>query len=321
MRKRQTPDEPLVSILVANWNGKELLRTCLASLRRKTRYSNYNVIVIDNGSSDGSVQFVEENYPWVDLLILGRNYGFAVGNNRGMKYAIEKYEPRYILLLNSDTEIVQEDWLRLVEIAESDSRIGVVGCQLIYPNGIVQYIGTRFEVGGLKFLNAESCTQFPKVFEVDAVLGACFLIKKEVIDRIGMFDEGFSPFYHEESDYCLRAHNAGYRVCISSDVKVVHLGGKSMAKVNAEYLYYVFKKNEIRFMLLNFPVTWLSRRLRYEVNTLLYYCSKRTGVRLTSYVKAWFTNLISLKEILLRRRERKIKLVKESKHVSARQLA
>ena len=134
---------PEVCIIILNWNGKELLKDCLSSLLKLTGYPNYKVIVVDNGSTDGSLEYVKKNFPQVDVLPLDKNYGFAKGNNKGIKYALKKYKPRYILLLNNDTKIIQRDWLtKLVETAESDKKIGIVVPKLIYTDGRIQHIWT-----------------------------------------------------------------------------------------------------------------------------------------------------------------------------------
>src|SRR5208283_4136466 len=201
---------------------------------------NYQVIVVDNGSLDGSVEIVKQSFPWADVVALDKNYGFSIGNNKGIVYALKKYDPQYVLLLNNDTEIVQSDWLsRMVAVAESEDNVGIVGCKLIYPNGKTQYIGTKVTVKGLTWLNPSSEGNLPEVFDVDTVLGACFLIKRTVLDKIGFLDVGFSPFVHEESDFCMRAKKAGYRTYMVLSVSVVHFWKTSVGKVNSAYVEFV----------------------------------------------------------------------------------
>ena len=312
-----------VSIIILNWNGLKDTIECLESLKKIT-YPNYEVIVVDNGSEGNDADILEEKYKgYIRLIRNKENLGFAGGNNVGIKYALKKYKPEYVLLLNNDIKIIQEDWLgKMVEIAEANEKIGVVGCKLIYPDGRTQYIGTKICVKGLLWLDPTICDNFPEVFEVDAVLGACFLIKKKVLNIIGFFDEGFSPFQYEESDYCVRAKMAGFNVCTISSAKVVHIGSASMSKIRSNYFDFITKKNEIRFMLLNFPIKWLICHLPYEIRAFLAYCfltkdrykkcsfpfniriRKDWRNRTKAYTEAWFINLRNLREIIVKRRKR-----------------
>ena len=319
--------QKLVAIIIVNWNQKKLLATCLSSLKIKTEYQNYHVIVVDNGSLDGSVETLKQGFPWVDIVALDKNRGFSIGNNKGIFYAIKKYEPQYVLLLNNDVEIVQSNWLiKMVSVAESEDNVGIVGCRLIYPNGKTQYIGTKVTVKGFPWVNPSEESSLPEMFDVDAVLGACFLIKKAVLDKIGFFDIGFSPFVHEESDFCMRAKKAGYRTCMVLSVSIVHFWKMSVDKVNSAYLDFVVRKNTIRFMLLNFSTSWLWKRTIVEVRIFggcfiarnkskkaIVPIKLRTGremlyrLRLNFY--AWKANLLSLREIIVKRRNRTAKLL------------
>jgi hypothetical protein len=316
-----------VAIIIVNWNQEKLLATCLSSLKSKTEYSNYNVIVVDNGSVDGSVELVKQSFPWADVVALDKNYGFSIGNNKGIVYALKKYKPQYVLLLNNDVEIVQANWLsKMVSVAESEDNVGIVGCKLIYPNGKTQYIGTKVTVNGLTWLNPSKEGNFPEVFDVDSVLGACFLIKKAVLDKIGFLDVGFSPFVHEESDFCMRAKKAGYRTCMVLSVSVVHFWKMSVSKVNSAYVESVVRKNAIRFMLLNFSTSWLLKRMLVEFRIFvgcfiaknegkkgIFPIKLRTGrellVRLKINFYGWLHNFMSLREILAKRRNRTAKLL------------
>ncbi len=320
-------NQKTVSIIIVNWNQKKLLATCLSSLKNKTAYSNYNVIVVDNGSLDNSVGLVKQNFPWADVIALDKNYGFSIGNNKGITYALKKYEPHYVLLLNNDVEIVQANWLsKMVSVAESENNVGIVGCKLIYPDGKTQYIGTNITVKELKWLNPSSEGSHAEVFDVDAVLGACFLIKRAVLDKIGFLDVGFSPFVHEESDFCMRAKKAGYRTCMVLSVIVVHFWRMSVGEVNSAYVQFVVRRNAIRFMLLNFSSSWLLKRALVEVRIFVgcFIARKkgkkglvpfqlRTGRELLMRLKvnfdAWLNNFMNLREILVKRGNRTAKLL------------
>jgi GT2 family glycosyltransferase len=316
-----------VAIIIVNWNQKNQLATCLSSLKNKTEYSNYHVIVVDNGSLDGSVELLKQSFPWADVIALDKNYGFSIGNNKGIAYAFEKYRPQYVLLLNNDTQIIQSDWLsRMVAVAKSEDNVGIVGCKLIYPNGKTQYIGTKLTVERLTWLNPSNESKLPEVFDVDTVLGACFLFKRAVFDKIGFLDVGFSPFLHEESDFCMRAKKAGFRTRMTLGVSIVHFLNMSLNKIDSPYFEFISRKNAIRFMLLNFPTSWLLKRTPVEVR-IFFGCfiarnkgkkgivsiRLRTGaemlVRLRANYYGWLCNLMCLREIITKRRNRTAKLL------------
>ena len=315
---------PTVSIIVLSWNSKVLLQTCLTSIQQKTDYANYKVIVVDNGSTDDSVSWVIKKFPQVDIATLYRNYGFSIGNNEGIAYAIKKFNPKYVLLLNNDIEIIQKDWLtNLVTAAESENAVGIVGCTLIYADGRTQYIGTKLDNKGLSWLKPENYPNLPEIYPVDCVLGACFLMKRSIIDKIGGLDVGFSPFGHEESDFCIRARKAGYKIYMVSTVKAIHQNRASMKTVNREYLHKIARRNSIRFMLLNFPVLWIAKRLPYE-GIIRPFIVRNTTVKSRIPIKlrdnkdmlievkinlnGWIYNLKDLREILAKRQNRVMKL-------------
>jgi GT2 family glycosyltransferase len=214
----------------------------------------------------------------------------------------------------------------MVSVEESEDSVGIVGCKLIYPNGKTQYIGTRVTVKGLTWLNPSNEGSLPEVFDVDTVLGACFLIKRAVLDKIGLLDVGFSPFVHEESDFCMRAKKAGYRTRMIRSVSVVHFWRLSMNKVNSAYVEFVVRKNAIRFMLLNFSTSWLLKRMLIEFRIFVgCFIAKNRGeksvfpiklrsgsemlLRLRIDLYGWLHNFMSLREILAKRRNRTGKLL------------
>lgn len=310
---------PLIAIIIVNWNGKDLLDTCLTSLK-KTDYPKYNVIVVDNGSNDGSVEFVKKKFPEVDALLLDKNYGFAKGNNAGIKNALKKYNPDYILLLNNDVEIVQRDWLkRLIEVSENNGKIGITGCKLVSADRQVQYLGTRITPFGFPGILLLKKHVPGGPFEVDGIIGAVFLIKKEVIEKIGLLDEGFSPFLCEDVDYCIRARKSGYKIEVLPEVEVIHYQNQSMKREPSAYISYIAKKNTLRFVFIHFSSLWIVQRILYD-----FFCAITVSIferidkektafptnirvkqiwksNLTVFVRAYFDNLKNVKEIAGRR--------------------
>ncbi|MBI2079534.1 glycosyltransferase family 2 protein, partial [Candidatus Micrarchaeota archaeon] len=251
--------EPLVCIILLNMNGRKWLELCLGTISR-TSYKNYKIILTDNGSIDDSVEYAKTNYPDVDVLALGKNFGFAGGNNRGTKYALEKYKPRYILLLNNDIEIKQLEWLsKMVELAESDEKIGIVGCKLFFPSGKIQHAGGfvhPIQITGHFGTNEEDKGQYDYTKDVDYVTGACFLIKNTLIEKIGLLDEGYSPIYFEETDYCLTAKKSGFRIVYTGTAYLIHHTSATTKTETNENRYYIWEKNRLRFIMRNFPILW-----------------------------------------------------------------
>jgi len=278
-----------VSIIILNWNGWKDTIECLESLYRIT-YPNYDVIVVDNGSQDDSLQrikeyaegkikvnskFVEYNpsnkpinvfevteenakggkfnrplYEKYDVdrrMILIRNknnYGFAGGNNVGVKFALGVLNPDYILLLNNDTVVDPKFLDELVKVAESDEKIGIVGPKIYYydnPN-IIQTIGAsiNFWTGTITQLgcgkNDKDIKIRSDVIPVDYVWGACFLIKVNVITDIGLLDPDLF-LYTEEADWSLRAKIEGYYSVSSLTAKIWHKHMASSKKLRSTVYY------------------------------------------------------------------------------------
>jgi hypothetical protein len=251
--------ESSVNILILNWNGKEVLKKCLSSLLKLTEYKNFKVIVVDNASTDSSVDMVKSEFKNVDLLENKENLGFIRGNNIGIRYALEKYNPDYVLLLNNDTKIVQKDWLkRLVDIAESDKKIGLIGCKLIFPDGRIQWAGRRRETSALYLiLQTLSASLNPGIGmnkkessftgEVNTVSGACMMIKSELIKKIGLLDESLSLFFQEDVEYSFRAWKYGWKVAYVGTSSVIHLQSYSFEKrkITDEKLYLALRNSII----------------------------------------------------------------------------
>jgi hypothetical protein len=248
---------PRVCIIILNWNGKELLKDCLSSIFKLTDYPNYKVIVVDNGSTDGSVEYVKKSFPKVDVLALDKNYGFSKGNNIGIKYALKKYNPKYILLLNNDTKIIQKDWLtKLVETAESDEKIGIVGCNLIFPDGSLQHYGLRY-LSNLIFptyIERRSYINFDLVQRVVlATNGACFMVKSEIVRRYNLlYDEIFTPASHEDIDYFWRLFKLGFFTIQRYDVKIIHKLSLSWKKQVEDFRFWLISRNHFIFLLKHF---------------------------------------------------------------------
>ena len=216
--------QPVIAIL--SYNRLDLLKTCLSSVFENTERP-FEVCVVDQASSDGTREYLEKLGKRVDHVRTGSNLGFVLGNN----LVIEKYGDRDVVLLNNDTE-VQPGWLsKLAARAYADSKTGIVGPKLIFPDGRLQAAGGEVfadasarEIG--KFDDPERFI-YTQVADVDYVSGACMYIRREVLDTVGGFDTQFAPAYWEDTDLCFAARDAGFRVVFEPESAVVHVEGGS----------------------------------------------------------------------------------------------
>lgn len=228
-----------LSVIVVSWNTKDLLQGCLDSIRDTVSAIEHEVIVVDNGSTDGSRELVSSEYPEVLLIANDRNLGFAGANNQ----AIGVSRGRLVLLLNSDAVLLPGAASQLVDFLDSHSGSAVAGAQLLNPDGTFQWSYANFPtlVGELllatKLAKLVHGATFPSYSEedsqqeraVDWVMGACMLVRRSAIERVGMLDEDYF-MYTEETDWCYRMVQAGWTVDYVPAAKVVHWGGKSAGR-------------------------------------------------------------------------------------------
>ncbi len=219
---RRPATAPPVSIIILTWNGLDYTRECLDSLRAYAAGADFNVIIVDNGSTDGTRDYLR-SVAGITLIENETNEGYVRGNNRGIAAAPPDHD---ILLLNNDTRILHAGWLgRLREVAHSDPTYGIVGCRLLMDDGRLLHIGTYMPThtfwGWQLGAGEDDIGQYPAVREVDGVVGACMYIRRDLIDHVGVLDEQFFSYF-EDTDYCLRAIQAGYRVVCVGDVAVLH---------------------------------------------------------------------------------------------------
>lgn len=231
-------EAPEVSVVIVNWNSRNLLENCLASLCETTSIP-FEAIVVDNGSTDDSVEYLSANWPQVSVIPLERNYGFAGANNIGFKYC----HGRYVLLLNVDTISQKNMIARMVECMENNPEAGCVGARHLNPDGSLQWSMDNFpsllndtlrytDLIRLPALQGWLRQKYPAFSdhdverEVDWVNGACFMVRREVIQQTGGLDTYFF-IYAEELDWCARIWEAGWTVRFTPNAEVIHLHGGS----------------------------------------------------------------------------------------------
>ena len=251
--------DPRVSIVILNWNGKKYLEQFLPSVLATT-YSNKEVVVIDNASTDNSVAFLKEKYPGVVLIHNKQNYGFARGYNEGLKYV----QADYYLLLNSDVE-VQKGWLEpIVSLMESDTKIAACQPKLLqYDNrklfeyagaagGWLDYFGYPFARGRVFDICEKDKGQYNTNARVFWASGAALCIRSQVFRDLEGFDEYFFA-HQEEIDLCWRAQRAGYLIFCCPASVVYHVGGGTLPKGNRRKVFLNFRNNLV-MMAKNLPV-------------------------------------------------------------------
>jgi GT2 family glycosyltransferase len=216
-----------LSIIIVNWNTSELLIQCLESIYRAQPHLSFEIIVVDNGSVDDSVSAIASRFPAVHIIGNERNLGFAKANNQALSVA----KGRYFLLLNSDTLVVPNSLDELVHVADNHLDVGVVAPKLLNMDGSLQGSWSAFptfwsELIGKNIPRRETVVGLPFAYEVDWVMGACMLVRGETVADVGMLDEDYF-FYSEETDWCFRIKNRGWKVWYISNAEIYHLGGGS----------------------------------------------------------------------------------------------
>ena len=254
-----------LSIVVLSWNGRELALACLDSIERQVRARRdaerieTETILVDNGSSDGTVASVRERFPWAEVVALPRNVGFAAGNNAGLARA---KRGRHVMILNNDTEVQRGALESCVRFLDASPDVGAVGPQLLYPDGRRQNSihaypslltetlprGVRESLFPRRFPSKRSALAGP--LDVEAVLGACIAVRRAALDSVGPLPEDYF-FFFEETDWLFRMTRAGWRVVHLPEARLTHVHGAGTKKkvplpTRIEYhrsLYHFFRKN------------------------------------------------------------------------------
>ena len=251
-------------IIILNWNGKDYLLNCLKSVSQLiTENCKLETVVIDNASTDGSDQMVKEKCPDITLLKNKKNLGFTGGNNMGIKYAL-KNGADYVMFLNSDTLVDKDLAVQLIEAAESDPEIGIVGPKIYFAPGR-EYHRDRYKTseqgmvfwytGGLidwdnillahRGVDEVDRGQYDKQEETDFVSGCCMLVKRGVFEKINLLDDKYY-LYLEDADFCKRAKLAGYKVIYSPTGRLWHINAGS-SSVGGDLHDYFITRNRMLF--------------------------------------------------------------------------
>lgn len=285
---------PKVSILIVNWNGKDVFKDCLESLEKLT-YPNWELILVDNGSTDGSENLVSNytlKFKEYILIKNSKNLGFAPANNQGVKRSTGEY----ILLLNNDTKVTPLFLSTMVDKMEQKNEIGVMQPKIylsdmggyldnagafLTPSGFLQHWGFKKKDG----------VEFDEEKLIFSAKGACLLTRKSLVDKIGLFDNDFGSYF-EESDFCFRVWLSGFKVLYYPKAHIFHRLGATSKKMNQYFVNYHSFKNRILSLFKNLDglhlVTILIPHLGIVLGLGIYYLIK------LDFKKSWmiFSSLL-----------------------------
>jgi GT2 family glycosyltransferase len=303
-----------ISIIIVNWNTKQLLMDCISSVYRTAKGPSFDIFVVDNGSTDGSVEEVSRTHPAVKVIANAANLGFAGANN----LALRKMSGRYAVLLNSDTLLKDSALDKMFEFMEHHPEAGMCGPQLLNDDGSRQNSVGHFPTLVTEFMSKRLIrVLYPETYrqafspggagsdaprEVDYIVGACMVVRKKAMDEVGMLDDDYF-FLYEEVDWCFRMKKSGWRVYHLPEVEIIHFGGQSMKDINlraraeswrSRYLF--FRKNLCLsppawygLLLLGFAQNAYQFMVYSLLNAVTLYTQKRLRRRwyMFAYLLAW----------------------------------
>ena len=303
---------PLVSIVVLNWNGERVIRLCLDSIR-KLDYPNKEVIVVDNGSEDTSVDIIREEYREFRLIENLKNLGFSAGMNVGIKES----RGSLILLYNNDAISHPTSLSQMVNTILSRTKIGLVGGLILChePNDVIWSFGGKLDVltgtiwsDGLgQKIHAEKDLKENEVADIDYLSGCVLLIKREVVQRIGLLDEE-SAVWGQDVDWCLKARRAGFECVLNPSAKIWHIGSYSSRQMPLRS-YALKQESDFRVIMLHFPLIPMFSALLFQllvtpIFELLFFGQSDVALRsrLKSRLYGFCENLKNVRNLLSRRR-------------------
>jgi len=239
-------NNPLVSVIIVNYNGKTYLEKCLESLM-KINYKNYEIILVDNNSTDTSIEFVKNTYPSITIIKLNDNYGFAEPNNIGAKNA----KGDYLLFLNNDTEVNPDFIEEMVKVLKQDPKIAICQSLLLKPNGEVDSSGDFIDTMGRAYSSKNKVNEVKKIL---SARGASMMARKDLFWELGGFDKIFFASF-EDVDLGWRAWIWGYKIVLVPNSIVYHKGGQTVKKQLSDVRFHGVK-NSIVIRLTNFETTF-----------------------------------------------------------------
>lgn len=300
---------PHVTFVILNWNQPELTAECLNSLHQQD-YVNYHVLLVDNGSRDNSVEYLQSCFPWVEILSLKDNVGYGLGNNAGIEHALLT-PTDYIFLLNNDTQVDSDMLSILVTVAESDSQFGIVGPTMYYfePPDVIwsgeNYVNwrsgqvTRKRMG--EHVSQDSLRQLD-ICKVDHIDTCAALVRREVFESVGLLDPRYFINY-DDLDLDLRAKRAGFDVVYVPHAFMWHKVSLAMGFASPATTYYM-TRNALNLFWTRAPLFWkplaVSSILLRTTRTMLAWAIK-TNYKTEAYQRKRRANAYALRDFFLRR--------------------
>jgi len=281
---------PKVSVILLNLNGYEDTRDCLDSLQQ-VQYPNFDVIVVDNGSSDDSSARLEREFPDVKLLGSTENIGFTGGNNLGIEYALS-HGAAYVLLLNNDTVVDPSFLTHLAQMGETDPRIGILGPKVFYASEPTRiwYAGgdVRYGRGSCDHVGKDQFDQdgkFSRTQDTAFITGCAMMIRAEVLLEIGLLDSRLF-IYWEDNDFCMRARNAGYRCVFVATAHVWHKISRTCG-LESSFTLYLSTRNQLIWIAKHVPFPYKPFTLAFTLGRKLVKIIIFTFIRYDSAVPVW----------------------------------
>ncbi len=240
---------PLLSVVIVNFNGKKFLDDCLSSLARQT-FRDFEIILVDNGSSDGSADYVRERYPSVVLVETGNNLGFAGGTNAGIRVA----QGEFIFTLNNDTIADPHLLEESIKPMQADPHVGMCGAKMIFPDGRINSTAICLSRSGAAWDRGMGEPDHGQYDTAEEIFGPCAgaaLYRRSMLDEIGLFDEDFFLFM-EDVDLAFRARLASWKCMYVPTARVVHIHGGT-AGFESDLSIYYGNRNLVWYVVKNFP--------------------------------------------------------------------
>ncbi len=240
---------PDLSISIVNTNNRDVVRDCLHSIGEATHRIRYEILVVDNASTDGSAAMIQAEFPEVVLLRNEHKLGFSTNHNKALAQA----KGRYVLILNDDVIVLDGALDQLVEFMDNHPEAGATGPKFLNPDGTNQpafaSFGTPFSelvVQPWRRWFSPGRWDLDKTTAVDSVGGACMLVRREAAQQVGLLDTAFDPLYAEERDWCYRISRRGWQIYHVPRAKIVHMGGQTRKRAS-EFMTKTMYRNKLRF--------------------------------------------------------------------------
>lgn len=309
--------QPLVSIIIINWNGSMLLKKLLPTLKR-INYKKTETIIVDNGSTDDSLIYLNKYFPEFKIIRNKTNLGFAEANNQGIK----KSKGEMVLFLNNDTQVTKNFLTVLVNRLKKDEKMGACQPKILSSEkpGYLDSIGSFLTTSGFLYhlgFEAKDTKKLDNETKLFSGKGSCLLFKRKVLDKIGFFDKDFFAYF-EETDLCWRLWLAGYYVLYIPEVSVFHKSWATAKRLPIEFINFHSFKNRISSLIMNLEFHNLMYILPLHIIIcillIIYYLLQNKPKISLAILKAFYWNINNANKTAIKRNkvQSKIRLVKDS---------